>query len=445
MKILTKQGFVKWGACLAVCATALPALAADPTNAVQMVTYFPVPYARYNNIYPQYKLDIGTKSGSSFAVEAGKSGCADPTTSFKANTVNLRNISGSPAMRVSQDFKTTTASFGDVDANTTPSTFGLSFKDFYLKGTSGQTFPKIHANALQTGSPSQIYMLKGTLPSGCSSGQVGWESLTFDSTKKYLVCCDLDGGNCSQSCQGYDKQPKTCNATTTITSSLDSSYTGGQVAGTWNDSSCACNCNVTYTASISGQSVTGAIRHEHNEVDESKDYDYCVEKCWSYTNNGTGGYVKSCIDSQWYNPITHSYQTVGAKWDYSSCTCDCDATDSDYTNSGSYACTHRCSSHYYNGNVSTCNAGSSKGWSWDDSGCECDCGNYSIYKQSGSLCADRCVSGNPSYATAANDCKDTGGTWKDDYWGSSCGCNCGTKDGKPRILVGTKCQDPAES
>ncbi len=440
-------------------AVLLPGVAAAentlPTNAVQMVTYFPVPLARYNNIFPSRKLDIGTANGD-FNLTCGNATCnGEDAVSFTADAVNLRYIAGSPELKVNTPVTTDRADFGKTDVVNQPN---VSFKNLYLNSGWTGSFEKVSADTLRVNGSGNVKIYGKTLPA--CSGTVQWMTVDLSNTegvtdnKSYLVCCAAGGGDVcagASPCEGYVTQPLTC--TKNNPSGLSHTF-AGQVAGTWNSSTCSCDCSsVTYTATASKQSVTGAVHLHQNKVDDKDDYDYCQEKCWSHV---TSGHVGTCVNSHWSNPITHTSVVIGAQWNYDICSCNCSANNSNYVNvAGTYSCTHKCDAEYNNGTVAACNSNSA--WSWVDGSCSCNCGNYSIYKSSGKGCTDRCVNGNPNWNTTVTNCNNTkgdGGGWYENagYRGgkyySSCSCNCGTKtkDGvtKPKVLnLDGTCSDPS--
>lgn len=478
MQIITKKGWTCLGVLLAVGAVVVPAKAEEqqtPTNAVQMVTYFPVPYARYNNLYIgnssgsglRSKLDIGTVSANSFSLSTGSTDTACSTSSdysFVAGNVNLRT-----ALIMAQDFQTTTATFGKTDQTEIPD---LQFNDLYFQGQNNQTFNTIKAGVLNISSPSDIYMLKGYLPSsGCPSGSVRWESLQFQEggRKNYLVCCENQ--DTCHTCEAYSTQQQTCLGN----NPNNNPAIEGQVQGTWiagsGIESCQCDCtNAEYTADITGQLLIGAERKIALNYNEN-DYDYCQQKCWDQTEDSDGpntSLVYQCIHSTWPDPTQLDSEgnpqqiPIGASWNYDDCTCQCNHTSANFVNNGDYWCKHKCQASYNNGKVALCKANKDAyGWEWVDgrkSGkdCYCNCGNYNIYKQSANHvdCEHRCVAGNPIYNSAVQACNSTKGNgsgWHEGAWGSSgsCTCDCGTKTQggvtKPREWDSNslKCKDPS--
>lgn len=193
MQKMTRKGFlIRLGSCLAVCAAVLPAMAdepAGPTNAIQMVTYFPVPYVQYANLQPQKKLDIGTLAGGSFELTTGSTDCTD-LVPFQAKNVNLHYLTNDSVLKISQDFKTTTATFGKYSGNKTGAEVpNIQFHNLYIKSwanPSGSTdFSAIDAKTLKA-SAGQIKFNGKTLPS-CTKKAVTWKTIN---SKRYLVCTD---------------------------------------------------------------------------------------------------------------------------------------------------------------------------------------------------------------------------------------------------------------
>ena len=178
--------------CAMVAAAVLPAVADEPTNAVQMVTYFPVPYAQYNNIYPTEKLDILGTGQTGFELLCGGSStaCSTDSVAFTANNVNLRSISGKkPTLKIAQDFRTKDASFGNTATTQTPT---LQFNYLYLyetQATDGSSNELVLQGQIQIESLDQLTVWGKRLPA-CKNVQ--WVLLSFgnDGLKNYLVCCD---------------------------------------------------------------------------------------------------------------------------------------------------------------------------------------------------------------------------------------------------------------
>ena len=175
MQKITRKGFLIWGVCLAVCAAAVLPVWADepagPTNAIQMVTYFPVPYAQYNSLYPATKLDIGLTNG--FELQFN-SQCS--VASFLVTNMNLDEGS---KLIISQDFKTKTATFGKYDS-TSPEAAVLQFNNLYLKNWPSSP-SSVTADTLRVKESSNIKLFGKILPP-CSK-KVMWKN-------NYLVCAD---------------------------------------------------------------------------------------------------------------------------------------------------------------------------------------------------------------------------------------------------------------
>ena len=125
MQSITKKGlFYQYAVVFVLGIVAWPVQAW--AGAVEMVTYFPTPYVRYNSLYDLTKLDIGSTFGK-FELVVGKDG-------FYTPELNLN----SGALRISEDVTTTTASFGKVAPVTVP-TQEATFHDLYLGSVTDST------------------------------------------------------------------------------------------------------------------------------------------------------------------------------------------------------------------------------------------------------------------------------------------------------------------
>ena len=215
MQLITKKQWIRWGSvCVLMGVALLPAMAEEPAidNAVQMVTYFPVQYVRYNNVFPDTdannsgKIDIGLVSGENFSLKVVDGNLA-------ARQVNVRNVAGNPTLKMAKDFKTktagSTADFGhyvvpqpgvQVSPEIDDVNNAVSFGKLYLKvpNVEGDPYANISANKLEISNTSQIQYFgenKGFPP--CQDAR--WVQLTLSAEKTgyYLVCCtDSESGVC---------------------------------------------------------------------------------------------------------------------------------------------------------------------------------------------------------------------------------------------------------
>lgn len=188
---ILRKGFL-WVGALVV---ALPVMADD----IQMVTYFPVPYAAYNNVYVQRSSDssgatptftISGANGTEF--ELHLNGTSTDGTSLRADaaTLGVSDVgSQGGTLNFAADVFTNIATFGNVGA--TPVRNDLQFQNLRIDRIDGQ--PKsITATNLITTAPD-------LLPECQCNGAPGewqWRDLvvkvgTFKTqTRKYLTCVD---------------------------------------------------------------------------------------------------------------------------------------------------------------------------------------------------------------------------------------------------------------
>lgn len=182
MQIVTKtKGWVLGSILLGInmCVPAVWAAETIPANAVQMVTYFPVPYAKYEQLNVTEKLDIGT-AVTGFTLDVGK---------FWVNTLNLYK----GALQVGLNLQTETASFGNKDADGEGAT-AVQFKDVYLnQWKTGESTVPVELKGITT---SISLKVKDKALPACA-GKVYWRK---SGDKCYLVCCTNTTGLCGNQC-----------------------------------------------------------------------------------------------------------------------------------------------------------------------------------------------------------------------------------------------------
>ncbi len=449
MQLLKQKGFCTYLALLVAVGFAPTVYAADQ-GAVKMVTYFPVPYAKYDNLYPTKKLDIGTVNDEDFQLNVGKNDgeCTDAPLPFQAKNVILRNIAGaesseSPTLNIIQNFKTNEATFGNEDDTSVADT--ITFGNLYLKPTTAGPvkIADVQTGQLKTALPSDIFIGERSLP-GCPSGRVKWVPLTFSgSEKQYLVCCESGekDGLCGVPCYGMEKMRETCtgealpaagtfpiedphaslNSSANIEASFISDY---QRSGTWHDDTCSCDCP---SGSHGGTAESGLY---NNAAGTDNDYSFCMSNCWS---DDREDHISDCEKATWTNPTDNDdVRNVGATWNYDECKCDC-GDECLYTKKeDSDSWDHICQADYEDGTVAACT--SNPAWTWDDASCTCDCGDANFYKHidddNPKKCGPRCVKDLSPYDEDADKCSKSGGTWIDESadGSTSCSCDCGDMD-----------------
>ena len=201
-RIVRRKWLGVWGMFLIANIFALPAQAegAVPTpafatdvNTVRMVTFFPMSYVLYNNLYPQKKLDIGTAFGQDFVLELGEEG-------FKAKKLSLKQ----GTLEVLNDFTTSgeatfglleASSGGDIDIKILANQLYLKnviWKNTVVDEQKKVSFETIEKATLNANLKDQLKVFNKTLPA--CSGTVRWKKI---GSKCYLVCCGDAGGTCS--------------------------------------------------------------------------------------------------------------------------------------------------------------------------------------------------------------------------------------------------------
>lgn len=149
-------------------------------NAIEMVTYFPVPYAQYNTITPpadgNLKFDVGTQKGNFDLVLGKKAGDVSPLTTENGSSVNLIN---GTTLSLQTDLYTNTATFG----RGTPSASTLTFENLRINNV-----PK-KANTVEspTWTVNGKFKLKNADLPGCAD-KVQWQKLS--NNKWYLTCAE---------------------------------------------------------------------------------------------------------------------------------------------------------------------------------------------------------------------------------------------------------------
>ncbi len=195
MQLITKKGLIRLcGIILTVGAGALPALA---TKAVEMVTYFPVPYVSYKNIGPA-KLDIGLLAGDTeFEVTIGSN--------IIFSNVNVRGPVA--ILQLDSNFTSTAADFGkdpDSDEKATL-TFGDLYLQQYKQSASGETTDLSVTDLVVTkveGDTSSKLWVFGKEFQNCGSDTKGLRWVNWDGEEYYyLVCCDIGSTSSIPACR----------------------------------------------------------------------------------------------------------------------------------------------------------------------------------------------------------------------------------------------------
>lgn len=198
---------------------ALPALC---DNAVQMVTYFPVPYAKYNNLHISDKFYVGT-NGDSFTLELGNPDSENSSLQIATsnNYALLKHVNNN-ALALDMDVWTTIAVFGNYgvadedEAQKAKLTFekNLRVQDFNASGN--EYVKSVTADDMQI--DGHMYWFQGDsskskLP-GCAY-TVHWKKISLNKNPArdawFLVCEPSEPGGGSGSCsEGYEKVGNKC-------------------------------------------------------------------------------------------------------------------------------------------------------------------------------------------------------------------------------------------
>ena len=189
MKYYLRVGLISVLMCIGV----LPACADN--EKISMVTFFPVQYAAYNNIYTTEKFDVGTRNGS-FTLNLGNSTCTGGL-SLDADEVFLRSIGSSSVLSFDTDLYTPTAIFGDLTI--TPDTLGINFrKNLRVKNLGKQEqFAKEVKTDTATGTievERDVYLFSNAFSGKVAlpqcEGPVTWQQVTTNSGMHWYLVCD---------------------------------------------------------------------------------------------------------------------------------------------------------------------------------------------------------------------------------------------------------------
>ncbi len=207
----------------------LPVLGA--ASQMAMVSYFPIPYVTYQNVYVHKQLDVGL--GSQCDWNVGNANLSSvPITATTLNlygTLNLQNIStlnttGTSTVTLGMDPSGTEdikLSFSNLRVETSDRFLNINATDV-LELTSGNTSGLLVY--------PDVIKEPGKIMSGCEGG-VSWQRITEKDGKDgvYLVCGDVISSSCSPSHGGQ----------TTYTEECPSTSMEGIITWTWIPEKCS--------------------------------------------------------------------------------------------------------------------------------------------------------------------------------------------------------------
>ncbi len=175
---------------------ALGVYAADwADNTTAMVTYFPVPYAAYNNIYVSDKFDVGT-STNGFELNLGEEGVSQ--SALEAEQVILHKTDSSTAQfTMDSDVYTPKAYFGNVAADGNDAVT-LEFQNLRI-GSDQLTIGTLEVKNLEIG---ELKLFGANLGGAECEGTVKTQRIDLGSIegegsgeKTYVVCCPADSAS----------------------------------------------------------------------------------------------------------------------------------------------------------------------------------------------------------------------------------------------------------
>ena len=262
-------------------------------NTTSMVTYFPVPYAAYNNIYVSDKFDVGT-STSNFLLNLGSGGIEQRA--LEANTVTLRSTAGVNAQfTINSDVYTPVAYFGNVK-NPTGTTATLQFKNLRIGSQPDISNLTVNIVKLQA-----LNLFGANLGGATCNGTVQTKTLNLGAgNQKYMVCCPT-GESCGDACYFTDKKKARYESYCTTR------VYNNKIAGTWcSGESCSQGCGCQCDTAISTRETV------MTSGDENQGATYCKPKCST---------------EYWNNSIVGCTEQAGSeRWDYNTCECVCKNT-----------------------------------------------------------------------------------------------------------------------
>lgn len=280
---------------LSVGAFVLPARGWED-NTSAMVTYFPVPYASYNNLYVKDKFDVGTYNGD-FTLNLGNSGvsCAS-NRSLDVHEMHLRKVTIQSSLKVNQDLFTDKAFFGNKDSSS--GSINLSFGNVRIGDDLGSYSTPINsfdARELYTGS---FYLYPDRISdsnlSNATCADAKWRYIDFGSNHKgYFITCCVAAGDCED-----------CYYDTTVTNTYKPRCENHAPQGTWIQGNkpagktCGCNCPATV-------SQLDADGYCQCKADYTLVGNTCVLSC--SLSDYRGGHKNDCCRrSPWYTDYTDS-------------------------------------------------------------------------------------------------------------------------------------------
>lgn len=207
---------------LAVLAWSVMVWAAEGNDkTVSMVTYFPVPYAAYNNLYVSQKMDIGLLKNGVFSLNLNSS---DSNPSLYAIDAVLWEVGSAGTLSLKMPLLLTEkAIFGQPVAGPATLTFK---KNAYVKSianndfNSGVAVKSASSRDMRVKEHAYLFNSSAQLPETCTDN-ISWQDLSFKiggSTKtgSFLVCGDavsvqMAGGDSSGGgSSGDSSNPSTC-------------------------------------------------------------------------------------------------------------------------------------------------------------------------------------------------------------------------------------------
>lgn len=310
-------------------------------NTTSMVTYFPVPYAAYNNIYVSDKFDVGT-SAKKFYLKLGSDGVSRPA--LEAYSVTLQNKDNIPAQfKMNSDVYTPTATFGNVKNATGSVT--LDFQNLRLGSVLNVSSLVVNERV----AVDELQLFGANLGEArCDNGTVQLQrDIDIGAGKQtYVVCCPADSASsCGTPCYFTDaeansRKPKCLEylehpAGSWVQNAQPAPECGCNCpANAYLDANGKCQCNTDYSYSggscVLSCSLDWYRRGHRGECCSSySGSNYSDAACWnlqwqlaeqSYTCSGYSSADNGCSREKLGNMLDWDYPSGNVVEDGDSCT-----------------------------------------------------------------------------------------------------------------------------
>ncbi len=290
---------------------------------VSMVTYFPVPYATYNNIYVTEKLDLGIKSGFTVTLQGKKQ-----ETSLLADELYLDR--GTLQFQAPQLYTQTIKLGKTAESNNKAS---VQFTKLEIGDTLGSSTDPVGALTGKNVQTGMLYLFPALFSSPGNSSlpacidpngghNVYWKKLQLGSVPTqywYLVC-----GN-EEQCGAKKTEHTACNS---------------RANASWNNTNCTCNCDSGYTETDGNGVCCLASRKSNcinnNTIPTTWNGSSCTCACKEigYQDSDNDGICTITCAQKKINCENSAYNPMMPSWSAGSCRCICPSGYQDADDNG---------------------------------------------------------------------------------------------------------------